>query len=168
MSLNSLSCDPSFQNLSFFQPFPAGAKEWWWWYLTSTSTVKLVTFRLSLLSVCLQVSDTFICFYVTASVNKKKSNFFCCCCRSPKQAAHSGEVQIDDEAIPHHPTLPHLVWLHSTLHASLVLEKTGQSSLTAIITEQHFIIFEGIISLKKGIVLENNPKFQLRFLSHTL
>lgn len=72
MSLNSLSCDPSFQNLSFFQPFPAGAKEWWWWYLTSTSTVKLVTFRLSLLSVCLQVSDTFICSYVTASVNKKK------------------------------------------------------------------------------------------------
>lgn len=54
----------------FFQPFPTGAKEWWWWYLTSTLTVKLVTFRPSLLSACLQVIDTFICSYVTASVNK--------------------------------------------------------------------------------------------------
>lgn len=68
-SLNSLSCDPqSF----FFQLFSAGAKEWWWWYLTSTWTVKLVTFRPSLLSACLQVSETFICSYITASVSKKK------------------------------------------------------------------------------------------------
>lgn len=68
-SLNSLSCDPqSF----FFQLFSAGAKEWWWWYLTSTWTVKLVTFRPSLLSACLQVSETFICSYVIASVSKKK------------------------------------------------------------------------------------------------
>lgn len=40
----------------------------------SISTVKLVTFRPSLLSACRQVSDTFICSYVAASVNKKKKN----------------------------------------------------------------------------------------------
>lgn len=74
-----------------------------------------------------------------------------------------------DKTIPQHLTLPHLVWLHSALHTGLVLEKACHSSVIAIILEHHFIIFENIVMLKKGIKFERKPQISTWiFVSHTV
>lgn len=97
-----------------------------------------------------------LCIQLTFSL----FHYLFCRFRSSKKASYSSEIQVNEEAVPKHLALPHLMRLHPTLHTGVVLGTAGQSSLTAI--TRQFINFKCALFATSKRILNIGPTLQVQ------